>query len=365
MGAAHEGGTNLNIHRTQEIICKGEISSLLFHPENIIPDSLIELSVNSLNSIQEINVLGDGESIGRGEDRPREIHRIHVNTRNHVNPIILEPIREPKRVVGIDVSNAKTGETENGIIYALRGSIVWKDDDSYRFIRCGPLIFHLQEAPMEPHLQEEHGKTPILSRLRNMFERSLQLNAARSFRDSIILLDGSLTAGTPDNPSRHLSELLEKSRKNENTIIAISKSTKLLVNGINISSLIKEERRPCFIDVDRYVRQLFPEHPVQLMGQVLVAKLAEEGFPFRVDVDKRAPIPDPKTSLGILLGNEILEEGYPETLRLAHILSKFTESEVIAINSFLTGKYGLKIPLKFDLRKALFGPFSSGGEAIQ
>ncbi|MEM2122390.1 MAG: DNA double-strand break repair nuclease NurA [Candidatus Bathyarchaeia archaeon] len=314
-----------------------------------------------MNSINGVKIRRDDESIRSIGDRQHEIIRVNTETVNCVNPTVLKPIMEPKCVVGIDVSNVKTGETENGMVYAFRGSIVWKEEGSYRFVRCGPLIFHLQEDSMECDLQDGHGRTPILSRLRNIFERSLQLNAARFFKDSIILLDGSLTSGTPDNPSRLLSELLEKSRKNGNTILAISKSTKLVVNGVNIASLINGRRRPCFIDVDYYVRQMFPEHPVQLMGRVLVAKLAREGFPFRIDVDKGAPISDPKTSLGVLLGNEVLEGGYPETLRLAHILSKFTESEIMAINSFLTGKYGLKTSLKFDLRKALFGPFCSGG----
>ncbi|MBS7644822.1 hypothetical protein KEJ44_02115 [Candidatus Bathyarchaeota archaeon] len=354
----------MNIHRTQEIISRREISSLLLQPEGIIPDSLIDLSIKSLRSINGVKVRRG--SIEPEETPPQGMLRIHTRMGRRVNPTILKPIGESKCIVGVDVSNVKTGETENGAIYAFRGSIVWKEDKEYKFIRCGPLIFHLQEnSIVEFNLQGGHGSTPILSKLRNMFERSLQLNAARSFRDAIILLDGSLTAGTPDNPTRLLLELLETSRENANTIIAISKSTKLIVNGVNIASLIKDERKPCFISVDHYVKPLFPEHPVQLMGEVLVAKLAEGGLPFRIDVDRSAPIPDPETSLGILIGNELLGDGYPETLRLAHILSRFTESEIIAINSFLTGKYGLKTALRFDLRKALFGPFGSGGELIK
>lgn len=354
----------MNIHRTQEIIGKGEISSLLFQPESIIPNSLLELSLKSLNSIQGINLKRDGDGIEPEESYPyrQKILRIHIETEGQ-EPTLLEPLKEQTSIVGIDVSNTKVGETDNGTIYAFRGSIVWRDKESYKFIRCGPLIFHLQEAFLtELHLQKESGKTPILSRLRNIFERNLQLAATKSFRNVILLLDGSLTAGTPDNPSRLLLELLEESRKNRNTVIAISKSTKLVINGKNITSLIKGLRKPCFISIDPYVKSLFPTHPVHLMGKVFVAKLAKDGFPFRVDIDRMAPIQNPKTSLGLLLGNELLEGGYPETLRLAHILSKFTESEALAINGFLAGKYRLRLSMRFDLRKALFGPFSSGVE---
>lgn len=358
----------MNIHRTQDIIDKGEISSLLFQPEDVIPDSLLELSIKSLNSIQGINLKGYGDGIETEETYPysQEILGIHVKAESQTEPTLLKPIKESTSIVGIDVSNTKIGETENGAIYAFRGSIVWRDGESYRFIRCGPLIFHLQEAFLtEFHFQGGSGKTPILSRLRNIFERNLQLAATKSFRDIILLLDGSLTAGTPDNPSRLLLELLEESREKGNTVIAISKSTKLVINGKNITSLIRELRKPCFISIDSYVKPLFPTHPVHLMGKIFVAKLAKDGFPFRVDIDRMAPIQDPKISLGLLLGNELLEGGYPETLRLAHILSKFTESETLAISSFLAGKYRLRIPPRFDLRKALFGPFGSGVETIQ
>ncbi len=68
--------------------------------------------------------------------------------------------------------------------------------------------------------------------------------------------------------------------------------------------------------------------------------------------------------MGLLLANELLEGGYPETLRLAHILSVFTEGEDLAIQSFLKKKYSFRIPAKFNLRRALFGPFGSGVDVM-
>ena len=62
-----------------------------------------------------------------------------------------------------------------------------------------------------------------------------------------------------------------------------------------------------------------------------------------------------------LLGNELLDDGYPETLRLAHILSRFSASEVIAMQRYVATNYGLHISPEPNIRQALFGPY--GGDS--
>jgi len=61
-----------------------------------------------------------------------------------------------------------------------------------------------------------------------------------------------------------------------------------------------------------------------------------------------------------LLGNDIILQSYPETLRLAHILCTFTANEVIAMQHFIARKYGLKIINRPDMHRLLFGPFGKG-----
>jgi len=56
-------------------------------------------------------------------------------------------------------------------------------------------------------------------------------------------------------------------------------------------------------------------------------------------------------------------QGYPETLRLAHIFSTFTANDVIAVQRHLASTYGLRIVPRFSVRRSLFGPFGTGGAA--
>jgi len=65
-----------------------------------------------------------------------------------------------------------------------------------------------------------------------------------------------------------------------------------------------------------------------------------------------------------LFGSDLVEQGYPETLRLAHILSTFTANEVIGIQRFISKNYGLRIVSQPNLRRSLFGPFGTGRDTI-
>jgi hypothetical protein len=340
------------------------ISSLLHQKEDLIPPHLLNLSLKSLESIQGITLQNTTDT-RNSTLHSQDLYNISKNF--SLKPIPLKPIKKYVEIVGVDVSTAKIGETETGTIYAFRGSIVWKEKSFYRFIRCGPLVFHLKENSVESYLPNiiSSETIHIVSRLRNLFERNLQLIAAKSFKNTLLLLDGSLTAGTPDNPSKHLHEILDASRDRGNTVIAISKSTKLMIDGKNLTTFIQKYHYPCFIHLDEYMDHVFSPHPVHLLGNVLIAKLVGNGFSFRIDIDKESSKASLNVPLGLLLTNESLNLGYPESLRLAHILSIFTESEILAIHGFLRDNYRFRIPLKFNLRRALFGPFGSGDDLIQ
>ena len=100
------------------------------------------------------------------------------------------------------------------------------------------------------------------------------------------------------------------------------------------------------------------------MGQVFVGKLAEVGFPFRIDVDRQVSISDRILGIEQLAGTDIVDQGYPETLRLAHVLSTFSASDVLAIQSMAAVRFGIQILPKFPLRRSLFGPFGTRWETM-
>ncbi len=370
------------IHRTESIVYNNSnISSLLSKDlesqEAPLPDFLIELSNNSMTTVK-------GE-----EFKPREVSLFDLKLEDEVSqdfqfmldeklfrnkPIRIEPSSENAPIVAIDVSSIKIGETDDGVLCALRAATVWKNNDSHMYLRCGPIIFHIADSgdhsiseylglkgPSQPDMFSPLTMR-ILNRLRNTLERWTQRLVCASSEDGIILFDGSLTAGTPDNPVKYVQSILESARENGNVVLAFSKATKLAISGQRVTHLLEQMPAPCLLDIDREITEQFPSSPVKLLGRIYVAKLAVGGFTFRLDIDRQVPVEGALETVSKLSGCDLVEQGYPETLRLAHILSTFTANEVIGIQRFIAKNYGLRIVSHFNLRRSLFGPFGTGRE---
>ncbi len=285
-----------------------------------------------------------------------------------IEPVPIRPWSKPCPVVAVDVSSIGIGETVNGVLCALRGAVVWRKPSRYMYSRCGPLIFHLTDRTIQSIFQRlgfpsalSVSSVPLvtraLARLRNVLERWVQRSVCQSFEKSLVLLDGSLTAGTPDNPAGPVQAMLKTARDNENAVLAISKSTKLRFMRSEITRLTDGFFTACLIDVDYAVRGVFPSCPVQLLGRIFVVKLSQNGFSFRLDIDADITRDCAIESIRRLVRSDVVDQGYPETLRLAHILSTFTANEVVGIQRFLSRRYGLKAEPPLNLRRSLFGPY--------
>jgi hypothetical protein len=274
-------------------------------------------------------------------------------------------------VIGIDVSSVRVGESEAGTIYSLRGAIVWREQQEYSYMRCGPLTFYLNDSVsrfLNGRCQTSNNMSyaawsplneRVLARLRNTLERWMQRYASSKLSNGIILIDGSLTAGTPDNPIIYLTELLRESRENRNSVIGFSKDTRLCYSGKKITRFIDKSPAPSIMNIDRIIAPQFPSSPVRLLGRVYIAKLASGGLSFRVDIDRELSDETSIEAMGQLVNSDLVEQGYPETLRLAHILSTFTANEILAIQRHLTIEHGLRLTPKMNLRRSLFGPYGT------
>jgi hypothetical protein len=97
-----------------------------------------------------------------------------------------------------------------------------------------------------------------------------------------------------------------------------------------------------------------------VLGGVYVARLNKANYAFRLDIDREIPLQHRMVAVEKLLGNDLYMQGYPETLRLSHILCTFTANEVLAIKHFITRKHGIQIINRPDMHKLLFGPFGKG-----
>ena len=284
----------------------------------------------------------------------------------------LTHIQDGTPVVGIDVSSIKIGETETGVLCAVRGAVVWNQNRRYRRLRIGPFPFHVTEENKRELLSNLNGGLPsetsflhiplpeTISRLCAAIERWIQASISHSTNDGIILWDGSLTAGFPGSKLNDVSLALKAARNQRNSVLAFSKVTSIRFLGWRITDLVAKREGPCLFEVEDL--PLSMTQSSNRLGRIYVAKLAVNGSAFRLDVDRALAREDGVKAVRRLLGNELMYQGYPECLRLAHIYSTFTANDVIGVQSFLTHNYGLRIMPRCSMRKALFGPYGTGFE---
>lgn len=289
-----------------------------------------------------------------------------------MQPITLKPNREETTIAACDTSTIRIGETTTGILIAVRGANVWKQQKSYHYSRLGPFIFHITETNKKEvyrTLERAYFDTPDASnhpsfinllqmptRIANLLERWLQSTLAKTISNGIILFDGSLTAGTADTPVHRMKEILAHANRRNNTVLAFSKMTNLRVDGYLITDIPTHSKPPYLLETTG----LKTKPPTVLFGDVYVARLGHENYAFRLDIDKQAYTDRKIRAVEKLLGNDILSQGYPETLRLAHILCTFTANEVLAMQHFAVRRFGLRLIDRPDMHKLLFGPFGRG-----
>jgi hypothetical protein len=331
----------------------------------------MELSLNSMKNI-ESNYLQPTENT---LNQPATEHIENSTTIlgiQHPSTIKTIPLKhslDEKTVVAVDVSSIRIGETETGVLCAIRGAIVWKEKNRYKYQRIGPFPFHITEQNKKEiyklfknhsfEISEAPSITNIQSRIGNLLERWLQLGISCSAYDTIILWDGSMTAGMADSPVDEMSRLLEIARNRLSIVLAFSKNTTLRFSGYKLTDYAEKAEPPCLLQIDGF--PLF-SGPVLLLGDVYVAKLTPGVCSFRLDIDRKVPRERGIEAVQSLLGSDLLVQSYPETLRLAHIFSTFTATEVIGIQRFIARQYGLKIVTRPNVRRLLFGPFGKGAE---
>ena len=332
--------------------------------DTVLPQQFIELSLYSLKHSLQLNQ----HNIQQNSNPEEYAQTLRLGP----EPIPLKPLHKENIIAAVDTSTIKIGDTDTGIVVAVRGANVWKQNGNYRYTRIGPFIFHItEENKSEVHntlerayfgTQNEpgHQSTPNLlqapTRIASLLERWLQKTLSRTISTGLILFDGSLTSGTADTPTQRVKEILTNARKRANIVLAFSKMTTLRVNGHLITDLLPCHKPPYLLEADGFR----PRPPVVLLGNIYVARLSRENYAFRVDIDKEVPQERRIEAVEKLLGNDIFSQGYPETLRLAHILCTFTANEVLAMQHYVTRKFGVHIFNRPDMHRLLFGPYGKG-----
>jgi hypothetical protein len=279
----------------------------------------------------------------------------------------LEPIPIAAPVSAVDASSALIGETNRGIISAVRIAI-WAQEpgQTAQLHRYGPSLAHFTNSNADflfNKFQQEifgmkRGRPPQLykmtDRLRNFLERLGQRVAASMINKGIVLYDGSLRAATVDTPLKMLGQTIEGAHKQANSVVAIAKYSTLKTSGGNtILDALDGILRPCMKDVHDLVTH---KYQMQILGRVQVVKFTPDGFAFRTDV---APTPgnDSATVLRTLMHNATFYNGYPEPLRQAHIHAYFTPDEILTLQNIAVKNYNMEVLRPFDVRRCILAPF--------
>lgn len=269
----------------------------------------------------------------------------------------LRSIKENALVAAIDSSSIKLAETEDGSVYGIKCGIATAyAGQTLMHFKIGPVLFYLSESAIhESELDERLSRLVLLDDdlakrlIRVRAERAIQIEIASHFTNSIILIDGSLKASIFEDRERSLNKISESCVLRRNMLIGISKSTRLKALERTAAPLAKIPG-PAYIDVNDIIKSLISN----TFGSSLMVKLEKGNCPIlRADI-----VGDKSQSLGMLLGNDAVAGGYPETLRLAHYISTFTSTEMTCLRSHVLNSYDVtELPAE-DIRRTLLGSIS-------
>jgi hypothetical protein len=330
-----------------------------------LPDGFVDLCLFSLRKMQRRQT-----ELAKSEDADVSFNP-HSYTKSF-EAIPLYPLHKDTSVVGVDVSSIRIGETVDGLLLAVRGAVVQNINHVYNYLRLGPFVFHVTENNRKQIfslLRKYQDDLPIESsvldflhlqmRIASVLERWIQSKLCSICSNTLILLDGSLTAGTSDTPESVIAKILRLAKAKTNTILAFSKLSRIRLNGQALAEIALNGVPPCLVKIDDFLEGV---NNLKLLGNVYVASFSNDNICFRLDVDKNLQQSQVLDAVQRLLGNDVSNHGhgYPETLRLAHIYSTFTANEVIGMQRYLEHERMLKISSRPNIRRLLFGPFGKG-----
>lgn len=268
------------------------------------------------------------------------------------------------QVIAIDTTNFTLGNLPDGFVGAIRASVIIKPKGTttHKLEHYGPYLIAVTNQNKDQLYNATHkvvyGKEPkvnapncykTLDRMRNFLERHIQLEAARTYKDTLILVDGSLIGGFVGDPTFVTRRIIDDATANNNSIVAIAKSTGLTLQKTqrNILTLLDDTCGPCY---KGNIKKHITQNQNRYMGDIYVAKLTPLGEPFRIDIPENSPVShrDLLNQVAGLAG----DYGYPEELKLAHMTCVLSAINIIELQSAAITLHGLV--MKEELRPKLF-----------
>ncbi|MDW8083586.1 MAG: DNA double-strand break repair nuclease NurA [Candidatus Caldarchaeum sp.] len=330
------------------------------HPPTDLDSLLKRFTLETMRSVRAIkdqNSIFDDERLVSCDSEDRVI------VTDELEAIPLSPSGLTVPVVACDMSTVKIAETQEGLVWAVRGSIVIKKHGRTSALLIGPFAYTASSENVYNILQTLYqalgmnGKRPIFSLdaapklVGNLFEKILQLYAASLLEGGVLLLDGSLTVGPLDSPVEVVRKIVDVAKHHGMGVAAFSKSTTITFRGKSILSYETSIRPPYIVKLSCHDRAGWPVRN----GFIYVSHLSPVYFPFRVDVSSKQSDTD---LFKALLSSENIIYGYPESLILAHQLAKITRLDVISIKASLEASLRVRFLSTFPVRSSIFSPLA-------
>ncbi|MEM2921545.1 MAG: DNA double-strand break repair nuclease NurA [Candidatus Bathyarchaeia archaeon] len=296
----------------------------------------------------------DGLFLGNLRSRPEQLIRLNQGKK--------------VPVVAVDTTNIDLGLTGRGLLCAFRGTVVKADGGKCSFTRYGPYFFHVTPSNRQSlynGLKQAYlgyrgnGSAPPVEKMsdviRTILERWLQHQAALSCSGALLLWDGSLATPATGWSTRLVTRILKEAEERGNRVLAISKTTSFEFRDGGFYSLIPGDYAPSLLSLDNEAKLSYGSR-LCLLGYVYAAKLSRLGPTLRLDVDRGLSEEEAMDSVQQLLASDLIRDNYPETLRLAHMISRFSQAETVGMQRLLCQRYGVHLFQAPDLRSIVLGP---------
>jgi hypothetical protein len=196
-----------------------------------------------------------------------------------------------QRVVAIDSTSVVLGYVPEGLVGAIRASVILKPNGTthHQMQRYGPYLVAVtnynKDTLYASMCKLVYGKAlparapdcrKTLDRLRNLLERYLQFQVVNAYADALVLIDGSLMAGAVADPMFVIKNLIQDAHRKRNTIVALSKSTTLTLreNQLSVFSLIDSVAGVCYLGD---LRERLSQQQERYMGCIYVGRLTPQG----------------------------------------------------------------------------------------
>jgi len=147
-----------------------------------------------------------------------------------------------------------------------------------------------------------------------------------------------------------ISKIIENSVVNRNSVIGISKSSKIKILKYLSYPLIRSTV-PAFVDINLIIRSLISK----TYGEHILVKLSSNEYSNILRADIVSYDNDLNSTLGTLLCNELINFGYPSSLSLSHHVSVFSNTELASIKSFIKSNYSIKEITHENARASVLG----------